>query len=154
MLKYYQFFAKNKFIKSSTNNIDIISSTKLDKLDKLNLNIFPLTTPIIANNYQTTKNIQIIPNDFYILDNKLYQYNFKGTDSVLVNGNYYISLSDNNYYENKAWSVSNGNFQLLENYFDGNKLIINLNESKENGTLIITDDFKIYTLINNLWISH
>ena len=153
MLKYYQYFAKNKFIKSSNNNNNNIQENipKQDKLDKLNLNIFPLTISIIANNYETT---DTIPNNFYIQDNKLYQYNFKGTSPAPVNGNYYISLSDNSYYENKAWCANNGNLQLLENYFDGNKLIINLNESKENGTLIITDNFKIYTLINNLWISH
>ena len=71
MLKYYQYFAKNKFIKSSNNNNNNIQENipKQDKLDKLNLNIFPLTISIIANNYETT---DTIPNNFYIQDNKLY----------------------------------------------------------------------------------
>lgn len=116
----------------------------------LTLKVFPKTVSIILNTNPVTE-----INKYYIQDNKLYQV----TDinkSSLVNGHFFIQMCDNEEYINKAWIVSNGNMELLTSYFDGtnNKLFSNNNEIKTEGTMIITEDFKIYVRIKNIWTSH
>jgi hypothetical protein len=134
-------------------NGDTINNHNLKVGSVLTLTVYSKTISILANNNSLNE-----PNVYFINtnDNKLYQYNNNGTISSLVNGNFFIAISDNNYYNNKAWSVQNGQCQLLETYFDSTnlKLFINLFEHKENGSLIITNDFKIYIRVNNIWTSH
>ena len=96
------------------------------------------------------KTISIIVDDtseYNIINEKLYHNN------QLVSGNYYIVLSNNEKYNNKAWKVIEGNLTELDSYFDGtnSKLIINNKEINENGLIILTDDAKLYFRINNLW---
>lgn len=112
--------------------------------DKLLIKIYPKVNSIIANNNS------VINNEYSIIENKLYQ------NDILVTGNFFIAISNNEYYVNKAWSVNNGELSLLENYFDNtnSKLILNSQEFKTNGTLILTDDFKLYIRINNIWTTH
>lgn len=130
-----------------------VNTTNLKVNRCLSLNIYPKVISILANN-----NVEPSSNTFFInkQDNKLYQYNLTGTDFVLVNGNYLIGYSDNSYYNNRAWTVNNGEMKLLETYFDDSnlKLFIDSQEIMENGSLIITDDYKLYIRINNVWISH
>ena len=96
------------------------------------------------------KTISIIVDDtseYNIINEKLYHNN------QIVSGNYYIVLSNNEKYNNKAWKVIEGNLTELDSYFDGtnSKLIINNKEINENGLIILTDDAKLYFRINNLW---
>ena len=93
-----------------------------------------------------------MPNMYYINNNKLYQYNNIGTNSVLVNGNYQFTI--NNILH--TYSINNGEMKHLNTYFDfnNNKLIVKSNEVKENGMIILTDDMKIYIYVNNIWTKH
>ena len=96
------------------------------------------------------KTISIIVDDtseYNIINEKLYHNN------QIVSGNYYIVVSNNEKYNNKAWKVIEGNLTELDSYFDGtnSKLIINNKEINENGLIILTDDAKLYFRINNLW---
>jgi hypothetical protein len=102
-----------------------------------------------AVNLITTGDINMnIPNMYFINDNKLYQYNNMGVNSILVNGNYQFTINNSL----NSYSVKNGNMDQLDTYFDvtNNKLIVKSSEVKENGMIILTDDMKIYIYVNNI----
>lgn len=155
MHNYYNLLVISSRLKKNKENnlLDKINTFKNVKIDGLFiLKIYPKTISIEAN-----LKISTIPNTYFIdpLDNKLYQV-IGPIAHLVVNGNYFIALSDSDKYINKAWTITNGNMVLLHTYFDGtnNKLINYSNEIVTNGIIIITDDFNIYIRIKNIWISH
>ncbi len=129
------------------NKKNLIESIGIDKIIKLK--IYPKTTSILVST-NTNK-----PFEYFYENNKLYQNNNFGTDSNLVNGYYFIAISNNDQIVNKAWNVQNGELLELTNYFDGSnlKLIIDSTEYLSDGSIILTSDFKLWIRINNCWIS-
>ena len=88
----------------------------------IKLKKYPKTTSIIVST-----NIAK-PLEYFYMDNKLYQNNNFGNNYSLVNGYYFIAISDNKEIINKAWDIQNGEMIELTSYFDGsnNKLIISI----------------------------
>ena len=135
-------------------NILDLKKTKVDfsevMVDKIVLNVYVKTLSIKANVNGTNE-----PDEYFINpdDNKLYKYNINGTNPQLANGNFLIVISIDYNYVNKALKVSNGNMEQLCTYFDGTnlKLIVKGEENKTEGTLILTDDYKIFVRIGNGW---
>ena len=115
----------------------------------MKLKKYPKTTSIIVST-NTNK-----PLEYFFMDNKLYQNNNFGNNYSLVNGYYFIAISDNKEIINKAWDIQNGEIIELTSYFDGsnNKLIIDSKEYFIDGSIILTSDLKIWIRINNCWIS-
>ncbi len=129
------------------NKKNLIESIGIDEIIKLK--IYPKTTSILVST-NTNK-----PFEYFYENNKLYQNNNFGTDSNLVNGYYFIAISNNDQIVNRAWNVQNGELLELTNYFDGSnsKLIIDSTEYLSDGSIILTSDFKLWIRINNCWIS-
>ncbi len=135
-------------------NILDLKKTKVDfsevMVDKIVLNVYVKTLSIKANVNGTNE-----PDEYFINpdDNKLYKYNINGTNPQLTNGNFLIAISNDYNYVNRALKVSNGNMEQLCTYFDGTnlKLIVKGEENKTEGTLILTDDYKIFVRIGNGW---
>jgi hypothetical protein len=136
-------------------NIQAINATinNLDIKNIIALRIFPKTIEISAHvvspSFGNTYEYFINKND-----KKLYNYT-KSTDTTkLVNGNYVVVKSNSTELINKAWTVTDGVMTELVDYFNGDtsKLFINGSEYNSNGTMIITDDYKLYIQINDLWI--
>jgi hypothetical protein len=131
----------NKLIESKLNS-------SIDSKNISELKVYPKTISIILNN-------QPGPDNYFIKNSKLYKYDINGQNPQLTNGNFLIAISDNSEYLNKIYKVSEGNLQLINTYFDGTnlKLIINGIEEKTEGTLILTDDYKLFVRIGNNWFS-
>ncbi len=129
------------------NKKNLTESIDIDKIIKLK--IYPKTTSILVSS-NTNK-----PFEYFYENNKLYQNNNFGTNSNLVNGYYFIAISNNDQIVNKAWNVQDGELLELTNYFDGSnsKLIIDSTEYISDGSIILTNDFKIWIRVNNCWIS-
>ena len=129
------------------NKKNISDLINIDQIMKLK--IFPKTTSILVSNNNNK------PFEYFQEENKLYQNNNIGNNYSLVNGYYFIAISNNQDIIKKAWNVQNGEMIELTSYFDGsnNKLIIDSNEYVLEGSIILTSDFKIWVRINNCWIS-
>lgn len=138
-------------------NIKLYEDNTMSIFKNLDNNIiklkkYPKTTSIIVST-NTNK-----PLEYFYMDNKLYQNNKFGNNYSLVNGYYFIAISDNEQNKqivNKAWDIQKGEMTELTSYFDGsnNKLIIDSKEYTLDGSIILTSDFKIWIRINNCWIS-
>ena len=138
---------------NNQNNSELYNINNLTINGLLTLKIYPKVISIISNNDEYNKsNVFFINNS----DSKLYRNNNNGYTYYLANGNYFIGISNNEKYVNKAWTVIDGNMNELHTYFDitNSKLIIDSQEITTNGTFIITDDYKIYIRIGNIWTSH
>lgn len=144
---------KNHCVKNKVDiyeNVYVKNNLKVGSI--LTLKIFPKTISITANTIPTTE-----PNSYYIDDENELLYQITGLgEKILANGNYYIAISDNSDYVEKAYIVENGELDEIITYFDGtnSKLFINLDEVIDNGAIIITDDFKLYIRVHNIWITH
>lgn len=136
------------FSSRSTNTESFLTILN-NELSKITLTVYFKTISIIANLNGTNQ-----PDEYFISDGKLYKYDINGKNQQLVSGNFLISISNDSNYENKAFKITEGNFEEITTYFDGTnfKLIINNEEYKEQGTLILTDDYKIFVRIGNIWI--
>lgn len=134
----------NNSIFNNQSDILLVKST-----DNLVVNIYLKTISIKANVGGNNESNEY----FFGLDNKLYKYDINGKNPQLANGNFLIVISNDNKYINNAYKVSNGVLEQLYTYFDGTnlKLIINSKENNEEGTLILTDDYKIFVRIGNNW---
>jgi len=136
---------------NSLNKQNITDDTNIDNISNklIQLKIYPKTKSI-----QVTSNTDK-PLEYFYEDNKLYQNNIIGNNYSLVNGYYFIAISNNNQIVNKAWDVQNGELIELTSYFDGsnNKLIIDSKEYVLDGSIILTSDLKIWIRINNCWLS-
>jgi hypothetical protein len=127
--------------------------SKYIKVDNITtLKIFPKVQNISANvhNQLNPKNDL---NQYFIYDKKLYQYNINFTEYTLSNGYYQILISNDNYYEGKSFYSSNGELKMIGDYFDGSKLFINFEEHSNEGSIILTNDYKFNIRLNNRWIS-
>jgi hypothetical protein len=137
----------NQLNKSIEQIKDVFSN---ESVDKLVLNVFTKTLSIRANINGSNE-----PDEYFINpnDNKLYKYDINGINPYLANGNFLIAISNELAYINRAYKVSNGDMQELCTFFDGTnfKLIIKGVEIKNEGTLILTDDYKIFVRIGNGW---
>jgi hypothetical protein len=138
---------------NETNNNTIFDNQSdillLNSTDKLVLNIYLKTISIKANVGGNNESNEY----FFDSDNKLYKYDINGKNPQLANGNFLIVFSNDKKYVNNAYKVSNGVLEQLYTYFDGAnlKLIINSKENNDDGTLILTDDYKIFVRIGNNW---
>jgi hypothetical protein len=144
--------SENVQTKNLETNILKTKNTQIENLNILktiNLKIYPSTRNIILVEPSKAQT-----NDYYIVDNKLYQYISDTIPRNPVNGNYLMCMSFDSKYQNKAYNSFNGKLTQLFDYFDssGSNLFINSIEYKENGTIIITDDFKLGIRIENRWI--
>lgn len=121
-----------------------------DTVDKLLLYVYTKTLSIRANINGSNE-----PDEYFIdpNDNKLYKYDINGFNPHLANGNFLIAISNESTYINRAYKVSNGDMQELCTFFDGTnlKLIVKGEEIITDGTLILTDDYKIFVRIGNGW---
>ncbi len=117
-----------------------------NNLNNMILKVYPKTVSIIINNTPG-------PDNYFIDNSKLYKYDINGQNPRLTNGNFLIAQSDNIEYINKAFNVFEGLCQQIQTYFDGTnlKLIINNIEETKEGTIILTDDNKIFVRIGNSW---
>jgi len=119
-------------------------------VDKLVLDVYIKTISIKANINGSNKS-----NEYFIdsNDNKLYKYNANGTNPHLANGNFLIAICNQSNYINRAFKVSDGNMLEVCTFFDGTnlKLIVKGDEICTEGTLILTDDYKIFVRIGNTW---
>lgn len=117
-----------------------------EPLNKILLKVYPKTVSIILNNNPG-------PNNYFIENSKLFKYDVNGQNPHLICGNFLITESDNPDYLNKSFKVSEENLQPLNTYFDGTnlKLVIDGIEEKTEGTLILTDDYKIFVRIGSGW---
>lgn len=121
-----------------------------EPINKLVLNVFIKTSSIKVNISENNE-----PNGYFInlTNNKLYKNDMNGSNPQLANGNFLFAICDDINYLNNAYKVSNGNLEQLCNYFDGTnlKLIIKDEEINDVGTLILTDDYKIFVRIGSGW---
>jgi len=138
-------------LKKSIKPIENIANNLFNEpTDKLVLNVYLKTTSIIANLGGSNQS------DEYFIDlddNKLYKYDINGQNPQLINGTFLIAFSNDTNYINNAYKVSNGDLEKICTYFDGTnlKLIINGEENNKEGTLILTDDYKIFVRIGKNW---
>lgn len=139
----------NQLNKTNNQPTNVISNKSIDKLV---LDVYIKTISIKANINGTNES-----NGYFIdpNDNKLYKYNTNGTNPRLANGNFLIAICNQSSYINHAFKVSDGNMQEVCTFFDGTnlKLIVKGDEICTEGTLILTDDYKIFVRIGNGWFS-
>lgn len=124
---------------------NIVSFNK-NPLNNIFLKVYPKTISILLNNNPN-------PDSYFIENSKLYKYDINGQNPHLVYGNFLFTKTDNPNYLNKAFKVSNDGLEQIQTYFDGTnlKLIIEGIEENREGTLILTDDYKIFIKIGNSW---
>lgn len=149
-------YLKLKYLKSNAINSskEVVSvSPLITSSDMINLKVYATVYSITANNDSPGT-----PNGFFIdsKTNMLYQYNINGRDPKPVNGKYLIGVSDNQQLVNKSWLSVNGELHKMDTYFDASnlRLVIDTEEFNDNGLVIMTEDSKIYTRINNIWTCH
>lgn len=139
---------KREQLYKSNNQIKHVFSN--ESIDKLVLDVYIKTISIKVNVNGSNE-----PNEYFIdlNDNKLYKYDINGNNPQLVNGNFLIAICNQINYINRAFKVLNGNMQELCTFFDGTnlKLIVKGEEINTEGTLILTDDYKIFVRIGNKW---
>jgi hypothetical protein len=154
-ISFSNFFDKlmsiNK-LKINNNNIDKIVAKKLEVGDIISLKVYPKTESVNINIGGSELKVDAFY--YYEDDNLLYRAKYDKTLEK-ANGNYYIFKSDCGKFENKYYNVKNGIMTQITDYFDGtnNKLYIGSIEYTQNGSVILTDDYKIYIRINDSWIN-
>lgn len=143
-----QIFIKMMELRKKHNNTSNFDINK--RINKLTLTVYSITQSIILSDELAQE-----PNSYYIdlIDNKLYKYDFNGSNPTIANGAFFIAISNDINYLNKAYKSIDGNLEEINTYFDGTnlKLIINNIEETKEGTLILTDDKKIFVRIGNSW---
>jgi len=136
-------------MKSNNEQTQVQTVSRNEPTDKIVLNIYLKTTSIAVNVEGSNQS-----NEYFInSDNKLCKYDLNGQNSQLVTGNFLIIISNDSNLVNKAFKVTNGLMENISTYFDGSrlKLIIDNQECNHEGTLILTDDHKIFVRIGNGW---